>query len=113
MILLTIADLAVLILWIVLTNRLCFRLYPPRKLVVIYGDRNAAELVLKMSRRVDKYMICESVSANAPPEEIQEQLHGTRVLSSVRFRKAAERSYQILLRPECAGVYCPKFRNII
>ena len=69
MILLTIADLAVLILWIVLTNRLCFRLYPPRKLVVIYGDRNAAELVLKMSRRVDKYMICESVSANAPPEE--------------------------------------------
>ena len=42
MILLTIADLAVLILWIVLTNRLCFRLYPPRKLVVIYGDRNAA-----------------------------------------------------------------------
>ena len=74
MILLTIADLAVLILWIVLTNRLCFRLYPPRKLVVIYGDRNAAELVLKMSRRVDKYMICESVSANAPPEEIQEAI---------------------------------------
>ena len=47
---------------------------PPRKLVVIYGDRNAAELVLKMSRRVDKYMICESVSANAPPEEIQEAI---------------------------------------
>ena len=57
MVLLTIVDLAVLILWIVLTNKLYFRLYPPRKLVVIYGDRNAAELVLKMSRRVDKYMI--------------------------------------------------------
>lgn len=27
-----------------------------------------------MSRRVDKYMICESVSANAPPEEIQEAI---------------------------------------
>ena len=46
MVLLTIVDLAVLILWIVLTNKLYFRLYPPRKLVVIYGDRNAAELVL-------------------------------------------------------------------
>lgn len=42
MVLLTIVDLAVLILWIVLTNKLYFRLYPPRKLVVIYGDRNAA-----------------------------------------------------------------------
>ncbi|MFR9195247.1 MAG: sugar transferase, partial [Ruminococcus sp.] len=72
--LLTIVDLAVLILWIVLTNKLYFRLYPPRKLVVIYGDRNAAELVLKMSRRVDKYMICESVSASAPPEEIREAI---------------------------------------
>ena len=74
MVLLTIVDLAVLILWIVLTNKLYFRLYPPRKLVVIYGDRNAAELVLKMSRRVDKYMICESVSASAPPEEIREAI---------------------------------------
>ena len=74
MVLLTIVDLAVLILWIVLTNKLYFRLYPPRKLVVIYGDRNAAELVLKMSRRVDKYMICESVSASAPPEAIREAI---------------------------------------
>ena len=42
--------------------------------MVIYGDRNAAELVLKMSRRVDKYMICESVSASAPPEAIREAI---------------------------------------
>ena len=71
MVLLTVWDLSVLVLWIVLINKLYFRLYPPRKLVVVYGDRNAAELVMKMSRRVDKYMICESVSASEPPEEIR------------------------------------------
>lgn len=74
MMLLTVADLIVLLLWIFLTNKVYFRLYPPRKLVVIYGDRTAAELVLKMSRRVDKYMICESVSAEASPEEIRKAM---------------------------------------
>ena len=104
MVLLTIVDLAVLILWIVLTNKLYFRLYPPRKLVVIYGDRNAAELVLKMSRRVDKYMICESVSASAPPEEIREAISRHHPLRGLRA--AAQRSHQILLCTECPGVYC-------
>lgn len=71
---LTAADLIVLLLWIVLTNKLYFHIYPPRRLVVIYGDRNAAELVLKMSRRVEKYMICESVSADEPPAHIFETI---------------------------------------
>lgn len=74
MVLLTGADLIVLVLWIVFINKLYFRIYPPRKLVVVYGDRNAAELVLKMSRRVDKYMICESVSADAEPEQIYDAI---------------------------------------
>ncbi len=68
---LTVADLVILVLWVLLINKLYFRLYPPRRLVVIYGDRNAAELVMKMSRRVEKYMICESVSADAPVQEIR------------------------------------------
>lgn len=70
MVLLTGYDLLVLVLWVVLVNRLYFHIYPPRHLVVIYGDKNAAELVLKMSRRVDKYMICESVSIAESTEEI-------------------------------------------
>lgn len=70
MAMLTCADLIILILWIFFVNKLYFHIYPPRKLVVIYGDRNAAELVLKMSRRVDKYMICESVSADSEPKQI-------------------------------------------
>jgi exopolysaccharide biosynthesis polyprenyl glycosylphosphotransferase len=74
MVLLTIGDMVVLVLWVVLTNKLYFHIYPPRKLVVIYGDRNAAELVMKMSRRVEKYMICESVSADAEPEVIREAM---------------------------------------
>ena len=42
MVILTGYDLLVLVLWVVLVNRLYFRIYPPRHLVVIYGDKNAA-----------------------------------------------------------------------
>ncbi len=74
LVLLTVGDALVLLLWILLTNKLYFHIYPPRKLVVIYGDRNAAELVMKMSRRVEKYMICESVSADSAPEQVYEAI---------------------------------------
>lgn len=68
---LTVFDIVVLPLWIFATNRLYFSLFPARRLVIIYGESAAAELVTKMSRRVDKYMICESVSADHSWTEIQ------------------------------------------
>ncbi len=74
MLLLTLIDVAVLPIWIIVTNKLYFSLFPPRRLVIIYGERAAAELVAKMSRRVDKYMICESVSADHSLKEMQEAI---------------------------------------
>lgn len=71
MLLLTLIDIAILPVWIIVTNKLYFSLFPPRKLVIIYGERAAAELVKKMSRRVDKYMICESVSADHSLKDMQ------------------------------------------
>lgn len=72
MFMLTIADIAVLPVWIIATNKLYFSLFPPRRLVIIYGEKAAAELVSKMSRRVDKYMICESVSADHSFSEMKD-----------------------------------------
>lgn len=40
--------------------------------MILYGSHQAASLVLKMSQRVDKYMICESVSITESPEKIRE-----------------------------------------
>ena len=71
MLLLTLIDTAILPVWIIVTNKLYFSFFPPRKLVIIYGERAAAELVKKMSRRVDKYMICESVSADHSLKDMQ------------------------------------------
>ncbi len=70
----TLADLGFIFLWTLFTGKVYFVLYPPRKLIILYGSHQAAALVLKMSQRVDKYMICESVSINESEEVIREQL---------------------------------------
>ena len=72
MVLLTCADIAVISVWTLLMGKLYFMIYPPRKLMILYGSHQAASLVLKMSQRVDKYMICESVSITESPEKIRE-----------------------------------------
>lgn len=71
-IILTFADFGFIALWTLITSRIYFIVYPPRKLIILYGSRQAASLVLKMSRRVDKYMICESISITEDADKIRE-----------------------------------------
>jgi len=66
----TAADFAVIAVWTFIVGKLYFIVYPPRRLIILYGSHQAASLVLKMSQRVDKYMICESVSINESREKI-------------------------------------------
>lgn len=70
MLFLTLMDFLVIIGWAFGVSQFYFRLYPPRKLIIIYGSAQAANLVLKMSQRVDKYMICESIRCDTGFEEI-------------------------------------------
>lgn len=74
LILLTFVDFGFISIWTAITGKLYFIIYPPRKLIILYGSRQAAALVMKMSQRVDKYMICESVSITEESEKIKEQL---------------------------------------
>ena len=72
MLLLTLVDFGYIALWTLCIGRIYFMIYPPRKLMILYGSHQAAALVLKMSQRVDKYMICESVSISEPGDKIRE-----------------------------------------
>ncbi len=75
-VILTGIELVILLCWTFLSGKLYFMLYPPRKLCIVYGSPSAAALVMKMSYRVDKYMICESISAEADYEAITEKILG-------------------------------------
>lgn len=72
MLLLILVDFGYIALWTLCIGRIYFMIYPPRKLMILYGSHQAAALVLKMSQRVDKYMICESVSISEPEDKIRE-----------------------------------------
>ena len=72
MVLLTFADFGYIAVWTLCIGRIYFMIYPPRKLMILYGSHQAAALVMKMSQRVDKYMICESVSISEPADRIRE-----------------------------------------
>ena len=51
-------------------------LYVPRKMVMIYGSRDAVSLKLKMDTRCDKYKICKLVSAEEGFERICQKIAG-------------------------------------
>lgn len=76
LLLLTLADWILIVCWAILMNHLYFWLYPPRKLIIVYGAQHAADLVMKMSARVDKYMICESIAAGVGLPVITDALAG-------------------------------------
>lgn len=62
MVMLTVFDLVFAFAWTFGISALFHKLYPPRKMIMIYdGSINAQTLVEKMSLRSDKYMICKAV----------------------------------------------------
>ncbi len=62
MVVMTVAEIAFAILWALLVRNMYQRLYPPRKMLVIYGNYPPDDLIEKINSRKDKYNICASVS---------------------------------------------------
>ncbi len=58
----TAAEIIFAIVWTLLVRNLYQRLYPPRKMLVIYGNYPPDDLIEKINSRKDKYNICASVS---------------------------------------------------
>lgn len=55
-------EILFIIPWVCIVRKAYMRLYPPRQLLVIYGDYSPNELIEKINTRKDKYNICGSVS---------------------------------------------------
>lgn len=71
MLMLTVAEIVFSILWTIGFSNLFLKLYPPRKMILVYdGSQVAQTLAEKMSLRIDKYIICKAVCASAGFENI-------------------------------------------
>lgn len=73
-------DLAVVIVWGFFTNWVYFKIYPPQKMVLVYGKYNPESLIQKIATRKDKFEIREIVSEDQDIEEIKKSLLTDRCL---------------------------------
>lgn len=71
---LTVVQLIFAFIWSYAFTWLYTKMYPPRRMIIVYGNKNARYLVSKMSRRSDKYRICASISCDESLEEIEHQI---------------------------------------
>ena len=61
--LLTVAEMAVVLPSVYVVRYFYVRLYPPRKMIVIYGEHSPEDLISKINSREDKYDVCATASA--------------------------------------------------
>lgn len=66
----TVLDILLILIWTWGSGYLYSRMYAPRRLLVIYGERVPDELIQKMNSRKDKYNICGQVHISAGKKEI-------------------------------------------
>lgn len=62
LILMGLAEILFIIPWVLLVRKAYQYLYPPRQMLVIYGDYSPDDLMNKINTRKDKYNICASES---------------------------------------------------
>lgn len=56
------AELIFVLPWVFIVRKLYVLLYPPRQMLVIYGNYSPDELTSKINTRKDKYNVCASIS---------------------------------------------------
>lgn len=85
MIQLTVADIAVIILWCITTRFAYVCLYPPRKMLLVYGAYSPDRLIRKIQTREDRYDIQNTVSIDTDIEQIKLQIleNGNVVLTDI------------------------------
>ncbi len=69
------AEIIFILPWVYIVRKFYGYLYPPRQMLVIYGNYSPEELISKINTRKDKYNICASVSYHESEETIKEMIN--------------------------------------
>lgn len=58
-------------LWVVLCNWFYHRVFPPRQLLFVHGDRSIDDILFKFSTRPDKYLVRDTINVSEGIEQIE------------------------------------------
>lgn len=70
----TLSQILVVIVWINIANRIYQRVFPPRKLLLIHGDRPIQDICGKFESRKDKYTIVECVNIKMKMDHLKRKI---------------------------------------
>lgn len=73
-IIMTIVQISITICWAYISNRLYYKIFPPMRIAVVYGNENVDVFTEKMSKRWDKYNICKLIDINSGFEAIMNEV---------------------------------------
>lgn len=68
------AEMLVSTIWNVIVIKLYNRIFQPWKILLVYGERPAADLIYKVEARRDKYAIYDAVNINEGMEQIKKRI---------------------------------------
>ena len=71
---LTVVNLAMVVLWAMFARYAYLKIYPPRKVLVVYGRYSPRSIMEKMASRQDKYIISEAVNIDRGLEEVKRRI---------------------------------------
>jgi len=70
----TLGQFVIICIWGYLANRLYRKLYPPRKVIMIYGERPVASLMNKINSREDCFKIGETMKVCTMTEDLKHKM---------------------------------------
>lgn len=120
-IMLTICEIIAIVLWTQIYSIIYQYLFPPRELLLVYGNERAAELLGKLKKREDRYKIEKLVSIAVGDEEIvkmAESYDGVILcdlpVSSRNFilKECFERSVRVYMTPEITDILIKTSREM-
>ncbi|MDF2544302.1 MAG: hypothetical protein K0S47_4020 [Herbinix sp.] len=68
-------EVVLIIFWTIISSYIYKRLFPPHKMILLYGNRPAERLIKKMSSRSDKYEICAAMNIDKGIENIKKVIN--------------------------------------
>lgn len=70
----TVYDVVAVVVWVVFMRWIYAKIYPPRQLLLIYGDINPKALINKMTSREDKYSIVDMINISEGFDAVIEKI---------------------------------------
>lgn len=68
------AEMVIIILWSIWATKLYRVIYPPRRVLMVYGNRPPSALMDKLYTRVDRFVVCKSMNISVGLQQIEKNI---------------------------------------